>query len=190
MSKRRLTTFDQHSAFDSPYSYRYRLGILLWDVVYTLFFRPTPKFFRPWRVFLLRLFGARIRGTVFVSESARIKVPWNLTMHHRACIGPHCDIYNLAKITIKKRATVSRHVALCGGEHDITTRKLPLVVGEIIIGEDVFIGSHAFVSAGVRLEDGVVVGSASVVTGDLPAWKICVGNPCRAIKDRVLKDSV
>lgn len=187
MAKRNLQTKKQASAYSSPWSLKYRVGIMLWALCSIFLFRPTPKFLSPWRVFLLKLFGAQISGRVFVSESARIKFPWNLAMEHRACIGPYCDIYNLAMIHIGKRATVSRHVYLCGGEHDTTTSLLPLVTGPIKIGADVFIGSNAFVAPGVSIGEGAVIGACSVVVADAPAWKICVGNPCKAIRDREFK---
>ena len=52
------------------------------------------------------------------------------------------------------------------------------------IGNDVWIGMGAYVKAGVTIGDGAVIGMGSVVTHDIPAYEIWVGNPARKIKDR------
>ncbi len=35
---------------------------------------------------------------------------------------------------------------------------------------------------GVSIGDNVVIGAGSVVTGDIPAWSLAAGNPCRVIR--------
>ncbi|MDK2971317.1 MAG: putative colanic acid biosynthesis acetyltransferase WcaF [Candidatus Sumerlaeota bacterium] len=180
----RLRPLAQRSAYDSPWPLRTRIRMAAWSAVWLLLFRPTPKFLFPWRVFLLRLFGARIQGRPFVSESARIKAPWNLTLGHRACIGPHAEVYNLAPVVIGARATLAQNVYLCGGTHDFSTHRLPLMVGGIHVGRDAFIGARAIVLPGVEIGDGVVAGAGSVVANDLPVWTICAGNPCRPLRKR------
>lgn len=181
---KRLRTFSQKDAYSSPWTITARLRVLLWNITWLLLFRPTPKPFRPWRVFLLRLFGARITGHVYVDASTKIKMPWNLVMENRACLGPHTELYNLAPVILRKRCTIAQYVYFCGGTHDLTTPDLPLVVGEIQIGSDVFVGAKAFFLPGVHVRDGAVVGACSVVTTDLPELMICAGNPCRPIKKR------
>lgn len=176
----------QKSAYDSPWSVYIRAKVFLWNLVWLLFFRPTPKYFISWRNFLLGLFGCKISGKPFVSQSAVIKMPWNLTLQDRACLGPKSEVYNLGKVTLKSRSTVSQYAYLCGGTHDFSSSVLPLVIGDIIVGEDAFIGAHAFIMPGIRVGDGAVIGACSVVTKDMPDWTICAGNPCKPISTRTL----
>lgn len=174
----------QRDAYSTPWSMRHLAAAWLWSMVWLFLFRPTPKFLSPWRVLLLRLFGARISGRPFVSESARIKYPWKLWLEDRACLGPHCDVYNLGPVILRARCTISRHVSLCAGSHDLATPNLPLITAPIVIGRDAFIGTHVIITLGVTIGEGAVAGAGSVVTKDLPAWKVCAGNPCKPLKNR------
>lgn len=105
-------------------------------------------------------------------------------MEDRACLAPYSQVYNLGPVVLKARSTVAQEAYLCGGTHDFSDPTLALVVGEIVVGEDAFIGARAFVLPGVHIGDGAVIGACSVVTKDMPAWTICAGNPCRPIKPR------
>lgn len=54
----------------------------------------------------------------------------------------------------------------------------------VIIGHDVWIGHGAVVLPGRRIGTGAVIGAGSVVTKDVPAYAIAVGNPARVIRQR------
>jgi acetyltransferase-like isoleucine patch superfamily enzyme len=47
----------------------------------------------------------------------------------------------------------------------------------VIIGDDVWVAHGAIVGPGVSIGEGSVVGAGSVVTEDVPAWSLAVGNP-------------
>lgn len=51
----------------------------------------------------------------------------------------------------------------------------------ITIGNGVWIGAHVCVMPGVTIGDNTVIGGGSVVTKDIPANVVAVGNPCRVI---------
>ena len=50
------------------------------------------------------------------------------------------------------------------------------------IGSDVWIGGGAVILPGVRIGDRAVIGAGSVVTRDIPADVLAVGNPCRVVR--------
>jgi putative colanic acid biosynthesis acetyltransferase WcaF len=175
----------QDGQFASPWSLATRLKGALWQLAWLTLFRPTPKPMIRWRVLLLRLFGAEITGRPFIASSAIVKMPWNLVLEDRACIGPGANVYNLGRVVLKSRSVVAQEVYLCGGAHDFSDPRLPLVTGEIVVGADAFLGVRALILPGVVVGEGAVVGAGSVVTSDVPPWTICAGNPCRPIKPRV-----
>jgi putative colanic acid biosynthesis acetyltransferase WcaF len=181
---RPLRSFEQADAYTSPWSVRTRLRVGLWQVVWAVLFRPSPRPLSRWRVMLLRLFGCRASGRPYVANSVRVKMPWNLVLGDRSCLGPNVEVYNLAPIILKDRSTVAQEVYLCAGTHDFSKRSCPLVVGEIVLHEDCFVCVRALVLPGVEVGAGAIVGAAAVVTRDVPEWMVCAGNPCRPIKPR------
>jgi len=184
-----LETLPQTDAYSSPWSLGLRLKMLLWSTVQLLLFRPTPKPLYRWRVWLLRLFGCQVQGRPFVSSSAIIKMPWNLVLEDRACLGAHSEVFNLARVTLRARCTVAQQVYLCTGSHDFNQPELPLVVGTITIGADAFLGARAFVMPGVEVGTGAVVAACAVVTQNVPPWCIVAGNPARPIGHRQIAAS-
>lgn len=56
--------------------------------------------------------------------------------------------------------------------------------GDIVVGNDVWIGYEAVIMAGVHIGDGAVVAARAVVTKDVPPYTIVGGVPARAIRPR------
>ncbi|MBA2431216.1 MAG: hypothetical protein H0V56_03780, partial [Chthoniobacterales bacterium] len=69
----------QSSAQASPWSAGDRMRRILWEFCWAVFCSWTPKPANPWRLFWLRVFDAKIHGTPFVHQRARIAIPWHLT---------------------------------------------------------------------------------------------------------------
>ena len=62
--------------------------------------------------------------------------------------------------------------------------------GDIVIGNDVWIGFEALVMAGVHIGDGAIVASRAVVTKDVPPYTIVGGMPARCIRQRFAPEVV
>ena len=184
MEEKRIVKPGQTSAKESPWPTGDRLRRLLWELAWSVFCEWTPKPFNPWRLFWLRLFDAKIQGTPFVHQRARIAIPWNLTMGDGACLGDRANAYSLGQIEIGPRATVAQEVYLSTGTHDFGRPEIPLVTAKITIGEDAFIGARAFIMPGVTIGARSVIGACSVVTRDIPADTVAAGNPCRVLRPR------
>jgi len=62
--------------------------------------------------------------------------------------------------------------------------------GDIIIGNDVWIGFEAVILAGVTIGDGAIIGTHAVVTKDVPPYTIVGGIPAKPIKKRFDEDTI
>lgn len=73
--------------YKNRHSLKSKIGRVVWNIVWLLFFRTTPRgnLFRPWRVLLLKLFGADVKWSSNVLPSCRIWQPWKLNLEAVAC---------------------------------------------------------------------------------------------------------
>lgn len=170
----------------TPFPRREVLGRWLWAFVQKTLFRWSPRPLHGFRARLLCLFGADIRepSHVVIFPTAKVTFPWKLVLESRAMIGPNVTLYNLAPITLRRGANVSQNCHLCAGTHDFLRWSMPLVAQPIVLGQNVWLAADVFVGPGVSIGDLCVVGARSVVVRDLPPRTICVGHPCRPIKER------
>ena len=170
----------------TPYPRREVLLRWVWAFVQATLFRWSPRPMHGLRARLLRLFGADIAepGQVVIFPTVKIMFPWRLVLAPRAMVGRDVTLYNLATITLRRGANVSQNCHLCAGTHDIMRWTMPLVTRPIVIGENAWLGADVFIGPGVTVGELCVVGARSVVVHDLPPRKICVGHPCRPVKDR------
>jgi virginiamycin A acetyltransferase len=62
--------------------------------------------------------------------------------------------------------------------------------GDIVIGNDVWIGYQATILSGVTVGHGAIIGSKSVVASDVPPYSIVAGNPARIIRKRFDEETI
>ena len=62
--------------------------------------------------------------------------------------------------------------------------------GDIVIGNDVWIGYEAVITAGVHIGNGAIIAAHAVVTKDVPAYTIVGGVPARPIRKRFDEDTI
>lgn len=172
----------------SPWSFREKVGRVLWWFVQATLFRWSFHSWYRWRVLLLRLFGAKVDGTVRVRPTVRIEIPWNLVLEPGVIVGDRVILYSLATITLRARSMISQYAHLCAGTHDHTRFSMPLITAPIIVEEDAWVAADAFVGPGVIVGRGAVLGARACAFRDVPPWKVCVGNPAHPIKVREFKE--
>lgn len=168
---------------------RNKIGRLCWNLTYLIAFRPVvlPQFNR-WRIFLLRLFGARIGAGCKIHASAKVWAPWNLEVGQRTAIGPGATCYNPGKIVLGNKVTISQGAHLCAASHDYTKKEHPLITGTIEVKDFAWVAAEAFISMGVTVGEGAIIAARGCTVKDVEAWTIVGGNPARFIKKRVMVD--
>lgn len=82
------------------------------------------------------------------------------------------------------------YVVIAGGDHDFDRVGQPMYfsgredIHPTIIGDDVWIGAHSCIKAGITIGDGAIIGMGSVVVKDVPPFTIVAGNPAKIIRRR------
>lgn len=127
--------------------------------------------------------------TLFEKNNVLYQYPVN---HDRLLIGKFCSIacgarflFNSANHTMRSLSTYPFPLFFeewgldPGGVTSSWDNK-----GDIVIGNDVWIGYEAVILAGVTIGDGAVIGTRAVVTKDVPPYTIVGGVPARPIKKR------
>ena len=62
--------------------------------------------------------------------------------------------------------------------------------GDIVIGNDVWIGFESVILSGVTIGDGAIIGTRAVVTKDVPPYTIVGGVPAKPIRKRFSDDVI
>ena len=187
MTRLHIKNAEQKDAYTSPWSKKEIILIRIWELIWTIFVRWLPKPFYPWYLLLLRIFGCKIIGKPFIAPSCRIYAPWKLEIHHKACIGLRSEVYNLGPVKIGERSVIAQYTYLCNGTHDFSDKRSPLLVGDMEIEADVFIGAKAIILPGLLIRKGAIIGAGSVLTKDTEEFGVYAGNPARYIKKRIIK---
>lgn len=114
----------------------------------------------------------------------------SLVCGEKVHVQPQCQISAYCKsIHIGSRTDIAPHCALYSYDHQIdgatSVRSHGFSSrGDILIGEDVWLGYGVIVLSGVTIGRGAVIGAGSVVTRNIPAMAIAVGNPARVVRHR------
>jgi acetyltransferase-like isoleucine patch superfamily enzyme len=112
----------------------------------------------------------------------------------RVMIGANTVIGRHSMITCKNLIRIGSDV-LMGAyvqiiDHNHGNRKDEIIrlqqaeIGEVVIGDDVWIGAGVKILMNAHIGTGAIIGSNSVVTGDIPAGAVAVGAPAVVIRYR------
>lgn len=132
---------------------------------------------------------ADLLGTL--GEDAYVKPPLFVDYGEGVHIGARTFVnYNLtaldvASITIGQDCQIGPNVQLLTPTHPVEPqpRRDKLEAAQpIVIGDNVWLGGGVIVCPGVTIGENSVVGAGAVVTRDIPANVVAVGNPARVIK--------
>ena len=124
-------------------------------------------------------------------ERAYIRPPfycdygYNITLGERVFLNFDCVILDVVGVEIGDRVQIASAVQILTADHplDPQVRATGAESGRpITIEEDAWIGGGAILCPGVTIGARSVIGAGSVVTRDIPAGVVAVGNPCRVLK--------
>lgn len=116
--------------------------------------------------------------------------------HDRLIIGKFCSIacgakflFNSSNHTLSSLSTYPFPIFAAEWDANIPVTEAWDNKGDIVIGNDVWIGYEAVIMAGVHIGNGAIIGTRAVVTKDVPPYAIVGGVPAKRIRNR-FDDSV
>ena len=108
----------------------------------------------------------------------------NITVGNDVFINSGCKFQDQGGIVIGDGVLIGHAVVLATLNHDLDPAKRQMLhPGKIVIGNGVWIGANATVTAGVTIGDNAVVAAGAVVTRDVPANTIVGGVPAKVIRE-------
>lgn len=121
-----------------------------------------------------------IGSSCYVGPGTRIWSSAHVTIGNRVLIAHNVNVIDNLTHPI---APAARHRHFSCIYHTGHPTKIDLGDRPIVIDEDAWIAAGCTILRGVRIGKGAVVGAASVVTQDVPAFSLVAGNPARVVRE-------
>lgn len=157
---------------------------LLWFYVNAIFMQSKLNPFSGFKVFLLRIFGAKIGKGVVIKPGVNVKYPWKLILGDYVWIGEDVWIDNLDDVIIGSNVCLSQGVMLLCGNHNFKKSTFDLKIGKIEIRDGVWIAAKSTVTQNVVCENHCVLSVNSVASTNLESHAIYRGNPAKKVSYR------
>ncbi|PMO05307.1 galactoside O-acetyltransferase [Vibrio splendidus] len=127
-----------------------------------------------------------------VGEGCYIEPPLHANWGRHTHLGNNVYVnFNLTlvddtNVFIGDNVMIAPNVTIATGTHPISP-ELRLKAAQfnvpVRIGNNVWLGAHTVVLPGVTIGENSVIGAGSIVTKDIPANVVAVGNPCRVVRE-------
>ncbi len=165
-----------------------KLKIILWYFVNASFiWNPLFPFNRP-KIWILKLFGAKIGKGVLIKPRVSVKYPWKLEVGNHVWIGEKVWIDNLGLVKIEDHVCISQGAMLLCGNHNYKREAFDLIVGNITLKKGSWVGAHAVVCPKVTIGSHSILTVNSVAVKSTEEYGIYQGNPAVKIRERKIVD--
>ena len=140
---------------------------------------------------LLKKLLGKTTNRLFIEPPFRCDYGYNIFLGDNFYANYNLTVLDCAPVHIGDNVMIGPNVSLFTAGHPIHPE--PRIAGwefakPIHIEDNVWIGGHTVVNPGVCIGKNSVIGSGSVVTKDIPANVVAVGNPCRVIREITDRD--
>lgn len=171
-----------------------RAGSVVGVVLYYAFAQYLPRTALPFgrlgrwvRGIAARLMFREAGRDINVDSRAYLGRGSGIRLGDRSGIGYRCELYG--RITIGADVMMAPEVVILTRSHgheriDIPMRQQGGTEAEVVIGDDVWIGTRVIILPGVRIGRGSILGSGSVITKNVAPFSIMGGVPARLIRVR------
>ncbi|GLQ89443.1 acyltransferase [Dyella flagellata] len=153
-----------------------------WEQVYNIVINKIPS--HNLRLLWLRLGGAKIGKGSSIWRNTEILGVNNLVIGEDSTIAWHCQIDARAGLRIGDHVAIASHVLIVAGSHDLGAAEFWSVSAPIVIEDYVWVASRALIGHGARLGRGCVITANTLVTKQVPPYKIIGGSGAKAMGER------
>ena len=122
----------------------------------------------------------KIGSDCYVGAGSRIWSAKKIIIGNQVLISHGVNIFDSLTHPISASKRHQQFLAIVRSGHP---KNINLGEGEVVIHDNVWIGTMALVLKGVTIGEGAIIGAGSVVTKDVPAWTIVGGNPAKIIRE-------
>ncbi|MCB0478197.1 MAG: WcaF family extracellular polysaccharide biosynthesis acetyltransferase [Crocinitomicaceae bacterium] len=179
MKETDLSTFN-----NSWYRPGNKVKIIIWYFMNATFLtNPFFPFSKP-KIWLLKLFGAKIGKGVLIKPRVSVKYPWKLKIGNHVWIGEKVWIDNLGMVTIEDHVCISQGAMLLCGNHNYKKSTFDLIVGDIKLEKGSWVGAHAVVCPKVTIASHSILTVNSVAVKSTEPYFIYQGNPAEKLRER------
>lgn len=122
---------------------------------------------------------------VWIEPDFRCEFGKNIVIGNNVYINFGCIILDCAEVTIGDNVLLGPNIGIYAANHslDAEERINGGCCGKPVhVGNNVWLGGDVKILPGVSVGDNTIIGTGSIVTKDIPAGVIAVGNPCRVIR--------
>lgn len=168
----------------------YSLGNYLRHGIFLLFYSPIKYSSLPFanylRFIVVRLFSSDFKSKS-ISDGVSFWFPWKIKIGKGSSLNQGVILDGSAGITIGNNVRIAPYVMINSVDHEYGIKEKPVnelgyIGAEVIIEDNVWVGTHVIINKGVTVGKGSVIGAGSIVTHDIPAGVVAVGVPCRVVK--------
>lgn len=179
------------------------IGKIVFYLLYVMFLAHLPRstahllgpVSRRARLIVARRLFLRCGENVNLEKGARFGSGKSIEIGDNSGIGVNCEVP--ANIKIGRDVMMGPEVIIIAQNHEFGRVGIPMIQqgsaasAQLVIDDDVWLGTRAIVTPGVRkIGRGSIVAAGAVVTKDVPENTIVGGNPARVLRFRANQDSM
>lgn len=115
----------------------------------------------------------------------------NIILEDNVYINFGCVILDCTEVRIGANTLLGPNIGIYPVNHAIDTEERihgGCTGKPVYIGKNVWLGGDVKILAGVTIDDNTIIGTGSIVTKDIPANVIAIGNPCKVLRSITEKD--
>lgn len=151
-----------------------------------------PKNYRERKSLIKSLFAKT--GTMFcIEQPFYCDYGFNIEIGENFFSNYHLTILDCAPVKIGSNVMLGPNVAIYTAGHPVhaEVRNTGLEYAlPVTIGDNAWIGGNTVINPNISIGENTVIGSGSVVTKDIPANVIAVGNPCKVLREITEEDKL